>query len=114
MAAQAAAVGVPTPGGGPEQLLLFLVLHPAAAGQHSEAEMQRACQSVISAELNPLFRVARVLLLPGLPRNASNKVMRRLLRDQAVLQAKEQQGRQPGHVVQLGSAAEPKQGKARL
>ncbi|KAJ9530886.1 hypothetical protein QJQ45_028820 [Haematococcus lacustris] len=73
--AQAAAVGVPTPGGGPEQLLLFLVLHPAAAGQHSEAEMQRACQSVISAELNPLFRVARVLLLPALPRNASNKTI---------------------------------------
>ncbi|KAJ9530730.1 hypothetical protein QJQ45_014888 [Haematococcus lacustris] len=69
-------------------------------GQHSEAEMQRACQSVISAELNPLFRVARVLLLPALPRNASNKVMRRLLRDQAGLQAKEQQGRQPGHVLQ--------------
>ncbi|KAJ9530713.1 hypothetical protein QJQ45_014884, partial [Haematococcus lacustris] len=47
-------------------------------GQHSEAEIQRACQSVISAELNPLFRVARVLLLPALPRNASNKIVTQL------------------------------------
>jgi len=32
--------------------------------------------------LNPLFKLERVLLRDSLPRTASNKVMRRLLRDE--------------------------------
>lgn len=89
---QAAAVGVPTPGGGPEQLVLFLVAKPGAGeasssgsnkGSSSTAKaLQQACQEAIRTRLNPLFRVSQVQLVEGLPRNASNKVMRRVLRDQ--------------------------------
>ena len=36
---------------------------------------------LLKARLNPLFRVAEVRVLESLPRTASNKVMRRVLRD---------------------------------
>ncbi len=39
-------------------------------------------QEAIKRELNPLFRIHDVILLDALPRTASNKVMRRTLRDQ--------------------------------
>jgi acetyl-CoA synthetase len=74
----AAAVGVPAPGGGPEQLHLFVV--PREAGH--DAALLAACQAAIRQGLNPLFKVERLLAVPSLPRTASNKVMRRVLRDQ--------------------------------
>ncbi|GFR42552.1 hypothetical protein Agub_g3459 [Astrephomene gubernaculifera] len=99
--AEAAAVGVAPPQGGPEQLHLFLVLKqgaqqqgaggssssgsgPSAAPGASEAEvaeLQRRCQQAVRDQLNPLFKVSRVAVVASLPRNASNKVMRRLLRE---------------------------------
>ena len=103
---EAAAVAAPTPGGGPEQLFLFLVLRPGSTA--SAADLQQRCQAAISSQLNPLFRVCcvawcswhikallpckqpsllclyvqvhKALLRSSLPRNASNKVMRRELR----------------------------------
>jgi acyl-coenzyme A synthetase/AMP-(fatty) acid ligase len=103
--AEAAAVGVAAPGGGPELLHMFLVLNPsaaaAAAGKASGSsrssaaieaaadavkQLQQACQAAVRAHLNPLFKVERVLLVPSLPRTASNKVMRRVLRSQAMQQ----------------------------
>lgn len=97
---EAAAVGFPTPGGGPEQLHLFVVLaapqpqpgHTAQPGagsppaQLSPSELQQlhqACQEAIKKQLNPLFKVQRVVPIGSLPRTASNKVMRRLLRSEA-------------------------------
>lgn len=53
---EAAAVACPAPGGGPEQLHLFLVVHPDAA-QLGAGELQRRCQAAISSKLNPLFKV---------------------------------------------------------
>jgi acetyl-CoA synthetase len=103
-AAEAAAIGIPTPGGGPELLHLFLVLNSNAAAAAakggssssgsaaSEAaedairQLQQACQAALRAHLNPLFKVERVLLVQSLPRTASNKVMRRVLRSQAMQQ----------------------------
>lgn len=41
-------------------------------------------QHSIKLYLNPLFRVSRVVCVDKLPRTASNKVMRRVLRDQLV------------------------------
>jgi acetyl-CoA synthetase len=41
-------------------------------------EMQRA----IADKLNPLFKIHDVVLADSLPRTASNKVMRRCLRDE--------------------------------
>ena len=142
---EVAAVGVPSPGGGPELLHLFVVRHPspssstlspavAAAGggggsgaskhrppfsnssssesspaggggggdgavsggsgaskPYTEAELKAACQAVIRTKLNPLFKVDRVVVTEALPRTASNKVMRRVLRDVAMQQ--QQQGK---------------------
>ncbi|KAF6258505.1 hypothetical protein COO60DRAFT_1639067 [Scenedesmus sp. NREL 46B-D3] len=107
--AEAAAVGAAAPGGGPELLHLFLVPSPnaahaaaaaaaAAAGSGSRSsaadeaaadaagQLRQACQAALRAHLNPLFKVQRVLLVPSLPRTASNKVMRRVLRAQAMQQ----------------------------
>ncbi|KAI8464379.1 MAG: hypothetical protein J3K34DRAFT_388561 [Monoraphidium minutum] len=74
----AAAVGMPAPGGGPEQLVIFVV--PREAGR--DAALLAACQAAVRAHLNPLFKVERVVAVASLPRTASNKVMRRVLRDQ--------------------------------
>lgn len=57
---EVAAVGIPTPGGGPERLVLFVV--PRGAGQEqgggeAAAALVRACQAAITSRLNPLFKV---------------------------------------------------------
>lgn len=44
-------------GGGPEQLVLFLVTRPGAA--RDPAALRDACQAAISRNLNPLFKVWR-------------------------------------------------------
>jgi len=77
---ETAAVAAPQPGGGPSRLIVFAVLRPGADAPISEADLKRAMQQTIRTELNPLFHVSDVKLLPALPRNASNKVMRRELR----------------------------------
>lgn len=76
---EAAAVGVPTPGGGPELLHLFIV--PTEGGR-AAADLLPDCQAALRKHLNPLFKVERVITAASLPRTASNKVMRRVLRDQ--------------------------------
>ncbi|KAL6782506.1 hypothetical protein ACKKBG_A07040 [Auxenochlorella protothecoides x Auxenochlorella symbiontica] len=99
---EAAAVACPAPGGGPDLLYLFLVLGGDARGVTSGASvgsgaigatdndpasskhLAAAAQRAISQRLNPLFRVHRVLVRQALPRNAANKVMRRVLRDELV------------------------------
>lgn len=88
---EAAAVGFPTPGGGPEQLHIFVVLAPDAAtaaggGQGGGVHLQRIqqdCQAAIKQALNPLFKVHKVVSVASLPRTASNKIMRRLLKSEA-------------------------------
>jgi acyl-coenzyme A synthetase/AMP-(fatty) acid ligase len=70
---EAAAVGVPTPGGGPELLHLFLVLHPSAAQQlgggaggssgEGGAQLQQQCQAAVRTGLNPLFKVDKVSVM---------------------------------------------------
>ncbi len=92
---EVAAVGVPTPGGGPERLVLFVVLEDGAAGRGTASAstgtagidadavkaLRAACQAAIRGQLNPLFKVDQVMVVEALPRTASNKVMRRTLRD---------------------------------
>lgn len=56
-----------------------------AQAECSRSDLQQLklqCQQAISTGLNPLFKLDRVLLRDALPRTASNKVMRRLLRDE--------------------------------
>ena len=88
--AEVAAVSVPPPGGGPEELWLCAALRPGR--QATEEELRKALGGAVRSSLNPLFKVSAVLRLdePALPRTASNKVLRRLLRARCVAQAAKQ------------------------
>ncbi|HEU4366571.1 MAG TPA: AMP-binding protein [Candidatus Krumholzibacteria bacterium] len=72
-----AAIAVDPADGGPS----LLVLYVAGAGLDAAA-VKSAAQKSIAARLNPLFRVHDVRVVDSLPRTASNKVMRRVLREQ--------------------------------
>jgi acetyl-CoA synthetase len=92
-----AAIAVEPPDGGPSQLVIHVVLDSSdpdtpirtelvereSAAEPSEVAgtLQDQFQRLLRERVNPLFRVARVVLLASLPRTASQKVMRRLLRD---------------------------------
>lgn len=76
---ECAAVAVPPPGGGPSLLFLFVV--PGPGEQNDPEALRLILQKRIAEHLNPLFKVQRVVVLDALPRTASNKVMRRVLRD---------------------------------
>lgn len=73
---ECAAVGVQREGEGSEELILFVVTRPEAVSAGLHADLQR----LVSRDLNPLFRVGEVVLMEKLPRTASNKLMRRELR----------------------------------
>jgi len=76
--AETAAIAV-SPDGGPDRLVIYAV---CSAGQTpSKGELMTAMQNAIKRDLNPLFRIYDVVLVDALPRTASNKVMRRALRD---------------------------------
>ncbi|MFQ5554586.1 MAG: AMP-binding protein [Acidimicrobiia bacterium] len=76
--AEAAAVAAPPPGGGPERLVVFAV---AAPGIEPNLDAWRQeMQAAIRQTLNPLFKIHEVVAVGALPRTASHKVMRRLLR----------------------------------
>ena len=75
---ETAAVAVSPADGGPSLLILFAVVEP---DQVPDAPLPAHFQSAVSENLNPLFRVHDVVLVDALPRTASNKVMRRVLRD---------------------------------
>lgn len=75
---EVAAVAIPPADGGPCELVVF-----AATDQPLRAEpLRENLQQAIRRRLNPLFKIARVVLIDALPRTASNKIMRRLLRQQ--------------------------------
>lgn len=74
---EAAAVAVRHGAGGLEQLVAHVV--PAGAGLDDLA-LRDELQALISDQLNPLFRLGEVVLVDELPRTASNKLLRRVLR----------------------------------
>lgn len=76
---EVAAIAVPPAGGGPSLLVIYIVMQPEA---NFEAEsLQSGMQQIIRSQLNPLFKIQAVREIEQLPRTASNKVMRRKLRD---------------------------------
>ncbi len=78
---ETAAVAISPKDGGPSQLVIYAVLiHPESAPP--KPTLQEKLQTELSQHLNPLFRIHDVVIVDALPRTASNKVMRRLLRDQ--------------------------------
>lgn len=64
--------------GGPEELVVFVV------GENSlqPNSLIREMNNQLKSQLNPLFKVSRIKLVPSLPRTASGKVMRRELRSE--------------------------------
>jgi acetyl-CoA synthetase len=79
---ETAAVAISPEGGGPSLLWVFVVLSDKAKFE-GEA-LSKLLQQAIRAELNPLFKIHEIEIVDMLPRTASNKVMRRLLRQQAL------------------------------
>jgi len=73
---ETAAVAVPPPGGGPSQLVVFAVLSRQRPSEVLEKELRTALRT----KLNPLFKIHGVVVRETLPRTASGKVMRRVLR----------------------------------
>lgn len=76
---ETAAVAVPPKGGGADRLVVFAV--PAPGHKLVPERIQPLLQARIKDRLNPLFRIHDVVVVRQLPRTASNKVMRRELRD---------------------------------
>ncbi len=74
---EVAAISVPPPEGGPSLLIIFAVLHD----QYDLAKLQTEMRQMIKSDLNPLFRIHSVVEIEQLPRTASNKIMRRKLRE---------------------------------
>lgn len=77
--AETAAIAINPKGGGPSLLVVYTVLSEGSS--QTEDSLTKAFQASIKTNLNPLFRVSSVVIINALPRTASNKVMRRTLRD---------------------------------
>lgn len=75
---ETAAVAVPPQGGGPEELVIFAV--PVDKSTINLHHLKEKFQKVIKSQLNPLFHIKEILLIDELPRTASNKIMRRILK----------------------------------
>jgi acetyl-CoA synthetase len=75
---ETAAISVSPATGGPSQLIVYAVLNNASL---PVAEVKSLCQAAIKTHLNPLFKVHEVVVVESLPRTASQKIMRRVLRD---------------------------------
>ncbi|MHB1947233.1 MAG: AMP-binding protein [Gammaproteobacteria bacterium] len=77
---ETAAVAINPADGGPSLLVVFIVLkHTISSDKHT---LKNKLQTVIKEHLNPLFKIHDVVIVENLPRTASNKVMRRILRDE--------------------------------
>jgi len=64
---------------GPSQLVICAVC--AKGWFLNKSDLLNAMQNAIKQELNPLFKIHDVLLMDTLPRTASNKVIRKALRN---------------------------------
>jgi len=77
---ETAAIAVEPKGGGPSRLVIYAVLQEGM--QTHQDDLQKSFQKAIKQQLNPLFKVSDVVITDLLPRTASNKIMRRILRQQ--------------------------------
>ncbi|CAL5372133.1 unnamed protein product [Camellia sinensis] len=79
---EAAAVGVPPQGGGPERLVIAVVFKDSSESARDLNKLRTAFNSALQNKLNPFFKVSHIVPITSLPRTATNKVMRRVLRQQ--------------------------------
>ncbi len=73
---ESAAIAVSPPEGGPARLVLYIVPN----GIVDKELLQHELQKLIKQKLNPLFKIFDIVVTEKLPRTASNKIMRRILR----------------------------------
>ena len=81
---ETAAIAVTPKAGGASQLVAYAVTDPDRWNDRDELKAE--LQNQIHQHLNPLFKIADVVFIDTLPRTASNKVMRRVLRAQYEVQ----------------------------
>ena len=82
---ETAAIAVDPPQGGPSRLVIYAVLQNnnlENSGENIVEELKSRFQQAIKNKLNPLFKIFEVKIVSALPRTASNKVMRRVLRNE--------------------------------
>jgi acetyl-CoA synthetase len=78
---ETAAIAIPPPDNGPS----LLIIYAAVTADHLDKTIvMRAMQAKINQHLNPLFKIHDVIFTKELPKTASNKIMRRILRKQYV------------------------------
>lgn len=75
---ESAAIAVSPENGGPSLLVVFYVENESSLLENQRLEAAIHC---VKEKLNPLFRVHDLVKIDALPRTASNKVLRRSLRD---------------------------------
>ncbi len=75
---ECAAIAISPSGNGPSQL----VIYAATDTKLEKNEIRKIMQQRINTHLNPLFKIHDVVFVAELPKTASNKIMRRLLRKQ--------------------------------
>lgn len=75
---ETAAIAV-SPSGGPSLLVIYAVC--SSDRNLEKGDLAKAMQTAIKRDLNPLFKIHDLVIVDSLPRTASNKVMRRVLRD---------------------------------
>ncbi len=80
---ETAAIAVPPLGGGPERLVVFAVIKEECKPVRLDT-LKSEMQQAIKDHVNPLFRIEEVVVVDSLPRTASNKVMRKVLRKAVV------------------------------
>lgn len=86
--AETAAIAVSPVGGGPSMLVMVVMLndHSKHKDDAFMKKLKADLQTAIKTKLNPLFHISDVVLYTSLPRTASNKIMRRILRDEYLAQ----------------------------
>ena len=88
---ETAAIGYSPLSGGPSRLVVFVVLEKKSEisenseiseiSEISKSQLILQLRQLVKKHLNPLFSVSDAVVVPSLPRTASNKIMRRVLRD---------------------------------
>lgn len=73
---ETAAIAVKPSDHGPSQL----VIYAAVSSTPDKSETMKEMQKRINQQLNPLFKIHDVVFITDLPKTASNKIMRRVLR----------------------------------
>ena len=78
---ETAAIAISPPEGGPSQLVIYAVVLPGTMPNCQT--LKASLQDAIRQHLNPLFKICDLKTVEALPRTASNKILRRVLREQS-------------------------------